>query len=922
MEFGTLQKVNTRLPFIRLFRSMLSRSKLVRLFFTLVLACAINAGTSCGQERFDFESVTPSWRRSESDCVIQSGTWKQRRVNDSNAQNRFERIEFTHGIGTRAFVVHDVTPALIISELKPSVRFRSPKSGAQLYVRVVLPNTPAPSGIGPMTVLIRGPVYQLAGKWETMSFDDLDLAELLQQEIWVLRATQGEHVSKKGAYVDKIAIDTYVEPGRTLVDIDDLTLQGVVAAKSISVAEDRSISDPNVVKTSAIDQDTGKPKALVTREGTVLLAKGKPLFPKVIEHNGEKFDFLKAIGFNVVQLKRTATFEQLREASELGIWLICPPPSSIGLQPIPFEFDRVLAWDVGKDLEGRNVPMVERTVREIRESDSRFGRLVVGHAAAEWSQVARITDILSAGQEPIGTSFIASQYSDWIAQRRNSIGNEKPVWADIQTELSSALENQIGLLTDQPPPLPVEPQQIKFLVYEAIVGGARGLRFRSRNRLDGIDPVTMLRLLTLRWINAELNQLEPWIVGGALMGQLPESPLHPNLEVTAINTNRSRLLIIQRPTHHEQYVAGDQPPATITFRDSASPFSDNAYLVGQSGLVTLANTRGVTGTEIKIDNCPFTAAVVMTQDPVVVNRLTQSYRPTANETILTMHTQITQQWLAIQQLIDAQMGKMGRGSVIVSGAHNEAVNSLRNAMAMTEQGSLQAAENFLHAADMKLATARRELVTEPLGMFQSKTSAPLTTHCSLVPLHWELVAKLGTSRLNPNGLVGGDFENLDLMLNSGWQNHQLDNQQVVTRVEQNEDAAFDGRYGLKLMITPRDPQQAIGAIETPPLIIESPPVPVRGGQLVRIHGWVKIPQLIQGSMDGLKITDSLAGAAMAERIPVTNGWQEFTLYRSAGTRGVVSVKFELTGVGTAILDEVTIRSIDLPSMRPRQAKRR
>ena len=32
-----------------------------------------------------------------------------------------------------------------------------------------------------------------------------------------------------------------------------------------------------------------------------------------------------------------------------------------------------------------------------------------------------------------------------------------------------------------------------------------------------------------------------------------------NLEVTAINTSRSRLLLIQRPTHHEQYWAGDRP---------------------------------------------------------------------------------------------------------------------------------------------------------------------------------------------------------------------------------------------------------------------------------------------------------------------------------------------------------------------------
>ena len=43
---------------------------------------------------------------------------------------------------------------------------------------------------------------------------------------------------------------------------------------------------------------------------------------------------------------------------------------------------------------------------------------------------------------------------------------------------------------------------------------------------------------------------------------------NPQLEVNAINTNRSRLLLVQRPTHHEQYLAGDLPVKTISFVDS------------------------------------------------------------------------------------------------------------------------------------------------------------------------------------------------------------------------------------------------------------------------------------------------------------------------------------------------------------------
>jgi hypothetical protein len=66
-------------------------------------------------------------------------------------------------------------------------------------------------------------------------------------------------------------------------------------------------------------------------------------------------------------------------------------------------------------------------------------------------------------------------------------------------------------------------------------------------------------------------------------------------------------------------------------------------------------------------------------------------------------------------------------------------------------------------------------------------------------------------------------------------------------------------------------------------------------------------------MDGLMITDSLGGEAMAERIPITSGWQEFTLYRSVPHDGDLQLTFALTGFGEALLDEVTVRTVDLPS---------
>lgn len=894
----------------------------------LILVGLLVASFACpafGQFKEDFESTTPSWQRRETDCIITESKWSQRRSNDIKTRNRFEAFEFQNGSGSQILVSHDVPPAFVIAELVPSVRVLATRPGIRLMARVVLPYTPSPNGEGPMTTMLAGPRYKNVGKWESLSFDtgeiqnDQDLKEKLKVETWMLRQKFGTKIDVRDAYIDKVVLNLYTGAGKTKVKIDDLELKGIVAANSIAktIKTVGHVKRDNKIQQTTVLQDIGKRPSLVKRDGSVLIVNKAPFFPRIVQHNGEPLNYLKAIGFNVVELKSTATSEQLRQAHELNLWLICPAPKSVGINPIDFQYDRVLAWTVGDKLTGNDLKVTQQRVREIRESDQREGRPIVANTQSSWSQMTQLVDVMSVGVEPLGTSFIASQYGDWIRQRRQIIGQGKPLWADIQTELSESLTSQIGTLAKKAPPIPIEPQQMKFLVYEAITGGSRGLRFLSRSRLDGIDPVARLRAKTIEWMNAEIEQIEPWAVGGAVMGEVSTS--QKQLKVTAINTNRSRLLLIQRPTHHEQYLAGDVPIKSIGFIDPQAANNSSAYLIGEAGLVSLPNSRGHAGTQIQIDNCPHSAAVVLTQDPLVVNKLTKSYERVGKQSLVQMHTELTQQWLAIMQLIDQQMGRMGKSSSLAGGALNQAVTAFKNAQTQINGSSPQMAIEFLNRTDERLAFMRRDMITGPLGMFQSKTSTPFVSHTSLVPLHWELANRLRDISWNPNGLAGGDFENLGQMMSNGWRNQRLQDDQYHTNVELSETAKVAGRYGLKLSVAANGQPPVV--VESTPLWISTPEIPIRGGQLVRIHGWVHVPQVIQGTHDGLMITDTLGGPEMGERVPVTKGWQEFTLYRGVPSDGTIKVTFALNGMGEALLDEVTIRMIDLPDASPRQARR-
>ena len=895
--------------------------------FAVTLACVFVLASSTATAQFleTFEKSTPSWQRHESDCHVPNQHWKQTRANEVELRNRFEKIEFQCGPGTRLMVAHPVPPAMVISDLKPSVRIKASREGVQMWIQVVLPHVPSPDGSGPLKTLLLGPAYDQVGDWQTLQVDGKthNLQTQLTEHLWLLRNKLGnekQDIQARDAYVDAVLLNLHCGAGKTIVQIDDLKVDGTVDANKVAekvrthgtlTSQPPEKVDDSSVELAAMNRPIEKQPSLVTRDGTVLLVKKKPFFPRIIEHQGEPFDFLNAIGFNTIELRQTATEAQLEEARRLGMWIVCPPPPSIGLTSFSFRYDRVLAWSVGRNLTGRNLETIHQKVREIRQSDQREGRPIVANASSHWNVISQTADILSVGLKPLGTSFIASRYSDWINERSQAIANSKPVWVDLQTQLSQAQLDQISAISSQVPPTPVEPQQLKFLAYEAIAGGARGLRFTSRSRLDAPDPATQLRAMTIEWLNGHLDIIQPWVVGGAVLGELPLAD--DSLEVTALQTNRSRLLLVQRPTHHEQFWAGDVPLAPVAFEDSSTTFTDRAWQITETGLQPLSHQRNPAGNLIRIEACPYSSAVILTQDPLVVSQVNQSFQRPGKQSLFNLHMEISRQWLAMMQLIDRQMTLMGHSVPAASGSLNETINTFRTVDSLVSKNSNPTALKHLHQADQHLAFVRREFMAPPLGSFQSKTSSPFMSHCSLIPLHWELALRLSDSKWKPNGLAGGDFENLQHMMAAGWENHRLDSTQFATKVELTENAQVDGRYGCRLAVDLKPGTTTIsGPIESPPLWIATPPVSVKAGQLIRIHGWVNVPQTIAANQDGLTIMDSLSGEELMERIPVTDGWQEFTLYRSVAANTDLRITFSLTGLGQAMLDEVTVRAIDLP----------
>ncbi len=199
-------------------------------------------------------------------------------------------------------------------------------------------------------------------------------------------------------------------------------------------------------------------------------------------------------------------------------------------------------------------------------------------------------------------------------------------------------------------------------------------------------------------------------------------------------------------------------------------------------------------------------------------------------------------------------------------------------------------------------------------MDDKKLASPATSPAALgfqtLPCHWRLIDRIRAARFGPNLLPGGDFENLNMMFQTGWRYLKSPAPGVQTAADLLAGSAHSGAFGLRLSVTADDLKHPPAMLESPPIRFVSPSIMVEAGQIVCIHGWVNVPSPITGSVDGLMIFDSLGGEALADRVGHSAGWRQFALYRVAPQSAAMNVTFALTGLGEAWIDDVAVQVLD------------
>jgi hypothetical protein len=843
------------------------------------------------------------WQLAGGDCDARIET-HQRSATSNAAGTDVEHMRLRAGVGTHVYATRGITASALIAELAPKVWIKSDRARLQILARVALPRCPDPKTGLPTTTLIRGDLYTRVGSWQELAIRQPE--RLLEQQVRVLRVSIGPHVDPREAYVDLIAINVYGGPGTTNVWIGGLKIDGQagiasqIAGHQGPVNQDRSApeSSPTFGERLAA---TNEPSAVALR-GTILTAAGRPFFPRIIEHQGESLSQLAGLGFNTVKLAAPPSPTQLQEAARSNLWLVAPPPDRFLRDGNESARQRVLAWDLGNGLTVREQESVNSRVETMRRAGSSGEpSLFVCSADSGLIGYSRHVDILLHQRLPLGTSFALADFGKWLVHRQRLARPGTPFWATVQTQPNRSLVEQLKSLNPNgPPDVNVELEQIRQLAFLAVASGARGIVFQSRSALTADTPEARLRATALRQLNFELSLIEPWAASGDVISTVTTSD--PSIGGVVLGTERSRLVIPMRLAAENQHVTGAGERTTLSMVVSDVSDSSEVYQLRPAGLRPLRHQRVAGGVRVTLDDFVSTSMVVLTQNPLVLRNLSKN--------LLSMRAENARLQRAIV------VGEMTQASSVLQSLHRIVpstpyeTNRWEQAQASLRQYDQLLAKSDTAGADMAarrgleaLSRLRRARWEQVVGSSPLAASSPFCTSFSSLPAHFQLIQRLQTSTWGANELPGGDFEDLDNMVRSGWRHYQSSAADASADVTLSPHGPHSGKLSLRLRAEASEPGVEQ---ESAPIWINSAPITAELGQIVRIHGWVRIDEPVRGSLDGLMIFDSMAGLELARRIHQTNGWQEFEILRVVPRSGPLTVTFALTGTGGVSLDDVSV----------------
>jgi hypothetical protein len=626
----------------------------------------------------------------------------------------------------------------------------------------------------------------------------------------------------------------------------------------------------------------------------------------------------------------------------------------------------VLFWDLGGARVAEQCDAVERTRMALRELDPQRPS-----GADVWDGLqaySTFLDLVGAHRWPLFTSLELDNYRDWLDQRRALVSPTRTVfWTWVQNHLPdwylATVMGQKGA-DAFPDPVGPHPEQVRILAYIGVACGCRGLGFWSDRFLadshHGRD-----RLQGMAILNSELEMLAPVLMAPGRDRTQWLGTNDKNVKAALIHTGRGSVLIPIWLGSGGQFVPeqGALPALTVTVplvEDGADP-----WRLTPAGVECLRPyAEKVTGgTKLTIPEFDLVTPIVFTNDQtqngLVVwwQDYVRKYGRVAARWALDLAAEEYEKTFAVNAKL-AQMGVTVRGA---DALFKQAVKYHEDARRNFSNQLYDKAFDDAQRALRPLRVIMRDHWNRATATLDVPTASPYAVSFYSLTKHWELFREIQTRRPGDNVLPGGAFEPVGELPKSGipvdgfsgWSARfgTLDRVEVAAGIvtsDKLEDknvpkpkpkplhmfepsrpvvlpgdgyvppAPTMGRGVLKLEVRLKGEfdkdgkpvEQPTRPLERTFLAVESPPVRLPPGALVRVSGWMKIPGDLQRTADGALLYDDAGGEPLGVRMVGTAGrWKQFHLYRRVPESGQMSVTVALTGIGVVYFDDLRIEPL-------------
>ena len=528
---------------------------------------------------------------------------------------------------------------------------------------------------------------------------------------------------------------------------------------------------------------------------------------------------------------------------------------------------------------------------------------------------------------PQMTGLEMTGYRDWLTQRRRLLEMATPdsyCWTWIQTHLDDWYTTQIY---DRPgaggfnEPVGPQPEQIRLLTYIAVGCGYRGVAFWS-DRFLADSHAGRDRLLAMALLNQELQLLEPLLVACGTPTWIDTSRPEVKAAVFRTEDRKAMLVLPVWLGAGSQFVPAQAAVPELKITVPQVMGSAQAWEVSPAKVQALRTERVVGGTSVSLHEFGLTGAVVFTSDLSpngLVVRFQNKQRSMVPEAAQWAH-ELAIEELAKVEKVEAELDEMG-AKLVDSDQLLAKSRSFIDACAKARRdGDYPEAYADAQRALRPLRILMRAQWDRAVREVGYPQASPYAVSFFTLPRHWKFAQNLKQLKPAANVLTDGDFELPMDRQPSGW---LLDNppplDDVVTKAQRVTTEVFYGKQSLMLEMLPKNSLVPPLALERSYVAITSPSVKLLPGTLVQVTAWLKIPQKIASSVDGLLVFDSVGGEPLGIRLTDAMPWRRITLYRRVPASGTINVSMVLTGIGRVYIDEVHIEPLVLPATPPKEA---